>query len=89
MAGHGYVGVERLPVFTGQAIQFGSGGFVKVSASEIQDSRSKHLELLMLGGRPIREPVAWHGPFVMNSRQELMEAFQDYKQGKLGVIPAK
>ena len=88
LAGNGYVGKERVPVFPGQAIQFGPGGSVEIYASQIQDSRSNDLELLMLGGRPIREPVAWRGPFVMNTRQELMEAFQDYQQGKLGVIPA-
>lgn len=88
LAGNGYAGKERVRVLTGQAIQFGAGGSVQLYASEIQDSRSNDLEVLMLGGRPIREPIAWHGPFVMNTRQELTEAFQDYQQGKLGAIPA-
>ena len=43
----------------------------------------------MLGGIPINEPVARYGPFVMNTRQEIIEAFDDYQSGRLGQIPAE
>jgi len=45
-------------------------------------------DVLVIGGRPIREPVAWHGPFVMNTRAEVLQAMDDYQAGRLGTVPA-
>lgn len=44
--------------------------------------------MLILGGRPIGEPVAWGGPFVMNTREEVIQAFEDFQRGRMGTIPA-
>jgi redox-sensitive bicupin YhaK (pirin superfamily) len=88
LAGEGSVGAERRPVRTGQLAVFGAGDALRIEAAVGQESRSASLEVLVLGGRPIREPVAWYGPFVMNTRDELQDAFDDYRAGKLGTIPA-
>ena len=88
MNGHGTVGAERRPVQTGQLAVFGPGDTITVAARSEQESRSPNLDVLILGGQPIREPVAAYGPFVMNTRAELVQAFEDYQAGRLGTIPA-
>lgn len=42
--------------------------------------------VLLVAGRPLNEPIAQHGPFVMNTREELYQAVQDYQAGRLGTI---
>ena len=88
LAGQGSVGGERRPVRTGQLAVFGPGDAITIDADQVQESRSPNLDVLVLGGRPIQEPVAWMGPFVMNTREEVIQAFSDYQAGRLGTIPA-
>ncbi len=88
LAGQGTVGAEGKPIGTGQLAVLGDGNAITVTADRVQESRSPNMDVIVLGGRPIREPVAWLGPFVMNTRDEVMQAVADYQAGRLGSIPA-
>ena len=88
MAGQGSIGSDDRPIGAGQLAVLGPGDALTISASRQQESRSPNLDVLVLGGRPIREPVAWMGPFVMNTREEVLQAVADYQAGRLGSIPA-
>jgi redox-sensitive bicupin YhaK (pirin superfamily) len=88
LAGTGRVGTEGRPVHTGQTVVFGAGDHLTVAADDHQDSRYGALEVLVLGGQPINEPVVQYGPFVMNTREELQQAVEDFQSGRFGQIPA-
>jgi quercetin 2,3-dioxygenase len=87
--GSGGYGPGRRPVRTGQLAVFGGGDVLTFSANQRADGPSQGMDVLVLGGQPIREPVAAYGPFVMNTRAELVQAFEDYQAGRLGTIPAE
>jgi quercetin 2,3-dioxygenase len=87
LSGSGRVGPEGAAITGGQLAVFGPGDHLRVAADARQDSITPALEVIVLGGRPIGEPVAWYGPFVMDTRAELMQALDDYQAGRLGVVP--
>lgn len=88
LAGNGTVGTAGRPVHKGQLTVFGAGDALTFAAGQTQPAAEPHLEVLLLGGRPIREPVVQSGPFVMNTREEVVQAYEDYQAGRFGVIPA-
>jgi quercetin 2,3-dioxygenase len=90
LAGHGFAGAERRPIGEGQLAVLGAGDAVTVTAADSQPVAARGgWEILVLGGLPIREPVARYGPFVMNTREEIIEAFEDFQAGRMGVVPAE
>jgi redox-sensitive bicupin YhaK (pirin superfamily) len=90
LSGQGYAGKAEQPLDEGQLAVFGPGDAMSIRALDKQPSNSPNgWEVLVLGGLPIGEPVARHGPFVMNTREEIVQAVQDYHAGKMGTIPAE
>jgi redox-sensitive bicupin YhaK (pirin superfamily) len=88
LAGSGRAGGDGRPVHMGQLVAFGPGDWMSVRADDRQGTGTGHLEVLVLGGQPIGEPVVHYGPFVMNTRDEIMEALEDFEAGRLGQVPA-
>jgi redox-sensitive bicupin YhaK (pirin superfamily) len=87
LAGSGTVGPDRRPIEMGQLAVFGRGDSLVLRGADRMDSRSKNLEVLLLGGEPIGEHVEHYGPFVMNTRAEIAQAVEDFEAGRLGHIP--
>lgn len=82
--GEGLFGEERERAGDGQMIIFAPDGD-GVRIENIAQSE-KVLDVLLIGGLPLNEPVARYGPFVMNTAEEIHQAFEDYRAGRMGVI---
>lgn len=87
LAGDGTVGSEQVRLAEGQAAVLGKGDALRLRAHERQPTNVGALEVLLLGGQPIREPIFHYGPFVMNTRHEILQALEDYRSGRMGRIP--
>ncbi|HEY8217300.1 MAG TPA: pirin family protein [Acidimicrobiia bacterium] len=85
LTGRGTAGSDARPIEAGELVVFGPGDHLVLAAAE---RRSEPLDVLVLGGIRLREPIAHYGPFVMNTREEILEAIDDYQAGRLGIVPA-
>jgi quercetin 2,3-dioxygenase len=87
LAGSGTVGAHDAPIHEGQLALFGPGDYLRIVADRVPAGASPTMEVLLIGGRPIGEPIAHYGPFVMNTRDEIVQAMADYQSGRMGHIP--
>lgn len=92
LAGSGRVGEDgpfskSAPIATGELAVFEDGDRIVLTADESQESRHPNLEIFLLGGQPIRQPVVAYGPFVMNTKEQIIQAMDDYNYGRFGQIP--
>ena len=82
--GRGLFGADREQGEDGQMILFAQDGDdVRI---ENPAAASASLDILLIGGIPLNEPVTRYGPFVMNTREEILQAIEDYQNGKMGEI---
>jgi redox-sensitive bicupin YhaK (pirin superfamily) len=86
--GQGSLGTDARPIRTGQSAVLGGGDFITIAAGIGQESRSPKLDVVVVGGRPIGQSIAWAGPFVMNTKSEVLQAYEDFQKGSFGHIPA-
>jgi len=81
--GRARVGAQACEVVEGQLAVLAKGGGLPLS---VDTGAEETAELIVLAGTPLGEPVVRNGPFVMNTREQILQAFDDYKQGRMGVI---
>jgi redox-sensitive bicupin YhaK (pirin superfamily) len=84
--GSATIGTDQRKVTEGQAALLDSGDSVSLGVAA---DASGPAEILLLSGKPLHEPVARYGPFVMNTREEIEQAFRDYQGGRFGLIPPR
>ncbi len=88
LEGQGRFGLDAQPLRAGQVGHL-TPGRDGDGVSELSVTADLPLRFLLFSGRPLREPVVAYGPFVMNTREQIVQAFQDFQQGKFGEIPAR
>ncbi|HKD19813.1 MAG TPA: pirin-like C-terminal cupin domain-containing protein, partial [Thermoanaerobaculia bacterium] len=78
--GSGLFGAERTPARPHELVLFRNDGAV----ARLEAPSDGPLRALLVAGRPLDEPVARAGPFVMNTRSEVVQAFEDFQAGRFG-----
>ena len=88
LAGRGRLGPLGQPFGVGQTAVLVDGNVLRIEADPTQESRHPNLDVFVIGGLPLREPVVQYGPFVMSTRAEILEAVEDFQRGRFGHVPA-
>ena len=88
LGGQGYAGPNDRPIDDHQLVIFGPGDALTLRAADRIDGPGDDLDVLLLGGMPIGEPIVHYGPFVMNNKAEIIQAIEDFNAGRMGTIPA-
>ena len=83
ISGSVQVGKDGKTAREGQMAQLGDGDRVRLA---VAGDATAPAEFLLLAGQPLNEPLARYGPFVMNTREEIEQAFRDYQSGRMGSI---
>ncbi|MEP0969744.1 pirin family protein [Leptolyngbya sp. SLC-A1] len=86
LEGSGLFGTEPVPGDNGQMVLFSQDGEDVVISNPADTQRP--LNLLLIAGVPLNEPVVRYGPFVMNTEAEIIQAINDYQEGRMGRIDA-
>jgi redox-sensitive bicupin YhaK (pirin superfamily) len=93
LEGSGRIGSEATALAEGSSAVLGAGDTIDLVGDAriggVHGDSGGTWEVLVLGGQPIREQIAWYGPFVMNTSDEIHQAVEDYQRGRMGVIPPK
>ncbi len=84
LSGKGLISSRQTPINEGQLAVMSDGGYVELRAIRTDSVAEKTMEVILLGGEPIGEKVVKYGPFVMNTMDEIKDAFDDYAAGKFG-----
>jgi quercetin 2,3-dioxygenase len=87
LTGDGFVGSGERQIHAHQLAQLGPGQSIELRAAKHMTDGTGALDVLVFGGLPIREPIASYGPFVMNTKEEIATAIEDFQSGRLGQIP--
>jgi redox-sensitive bicupin YhaK (pirin superfamily) len=69
-----------------QQVRAGEMVILGRSNTDVKIESNNEAHLLILSGEPIAEPISAYGPFVMNTKQEILEAIEDYNAGKFGTL---
>jgi redox-sensitive bicupin YhaK (pirin superfamily) len=88
LSGWGSTGGNKAPITAGNTAVLGDGDVVRLSADHRQERGLLSMEVFLIGGKPLQQPVVQYGPFVMTTKAEILEALDDFQAGRFGQVPA-